>query len=95
VLSYLVIDDVEAYPSLLSDIEAHRYYSKVFILPPWKEIFTKDDERMEDFESTFAAFETIKATYEKFGYAVIELPKVSIEERVDFILSHLKADGIV
>ena len=50
---------------------------------------------MEDFESTFAAFETIKATYEKFGYAVIELPKVSIEERVDFILSHLKADGIV
>lgn len=95
VLSYLVMDDVEAYPSLLSDIEAHRYYSKVFILPPWKEIFKKDDERMEDFESTFAAFETIKATYEKFGYAVIELPKVSIEERVDFILSHLKADGIV
>jgi predicted ATPase len=89
------MDDVAAYPSLLSDIETHRYYLKVFILPPWKEIFTKDDERMEDFESTFAAFETIKSTYEKHGYTVIELPKVSIEERVDYILTHLKADGII
>jgi len=95
VLSYLVMDSVEVYPELLADIESHRYYQKVFILPPWKEIFTKDDERMEDFESTFSAFETIRSTYEKHGYTVIELPKVSIEARVDFILSHLKADGIV
>jgi len=94
VLSYLVLDETDAYPTLLNDIQSHRYFEQVFILPPWKEIFTKDDERMEDFEETIKAFEVIKSTYEANDYQVVELPKCSVEGRVKFILGHLKTHGI-
>jgi predicted ATPase len=94
VLSYLVKDDIPAYDSLLSDIEKYRYYPTVFVLPPWQEIFTKDNERTEDFDDTITAFQVIKETYEANGYKMVELPKVSVEERAEFILTYLKEYGI-
>ncbi len=94
VLSYLVLDKRPYYPSLNQAIENHRYFEQVFILPPWQEIFTKDDERMEDFEDTIKAYDVIKETYEAHGYQVVELPKASVESRVEFILNHLKSHGI-
>jgi predicted ATPase len=94
VLSYLVLDQQPSYASLNQDIQNHRYFEQVFILPPWQEIFTKDDERMEDFEETVQAYEIIKQTYTAHGYHVVELPKTSVESRVQFILDHLKSHGI-
>jgi predicted ATPase len=94
VLSYILKDDISAYDSLLLDIEKHRYYPTVFVLPPWQEIFTKDNERTEDFEDTIVAFDVIKHTYESNGYEIVELPKVSVEGRAAFILNHLKEHGI-
>jgi predicted ATPase len=94
VLSYLVLDKRPSYASLNQAIENYRYFEHVFILPPWQEIFTKDDERMEDFEETIKAYDVIKKTYEAHGYQVVELPKTSVEARVEFILNHLKSHGI-
>lgn len=94
VLSYLILDKRPSYTSLMRDIENHRYFDHVFILPPWKEIFTKDDERMEDFEETIKAYDVIKYTYEDNGYQVVELPKTSVEARVQFILNYLKNLGV-
>lgn len=31
----------------------------------------------------------LRAIYERFGYSLIDLPCVSVEERADFILDHL------
>lgn len=94
VLSYLRLDGREAYPDLQQAINAHSYFNTVFILPPWREIFTKDDERMEDFEETVAAFEMIRKTYQDFGYVVVEIPKGTIESRADFILEQIQLRGI-
>lgn len=94
VLSYLILDKRESYVSLNHDIGNHRYFDQVFILPPWREIFTKDDERMEDFEETIKVHDVIKETYQAHGYQVVELPKTSVEARVEFILNHLKSHGI-
>jgi predicted ATPase len=94
VLSYLRLDGREAYPELKKAIDAHSYFNTVFILPPWREIFTTDDERMEDFEQTVAAFEMIRKTYRDFGYEVVEIPKDTIERRADFILEQIQLRGI-
>lgn len=94
VLSYLIKDNIPAYDSLLVDIEKYRYYSTVFVLPPWKDIFTKDNERTEDFDDTVMAFQVIKKTYEQNGYKVVEVSKVSVLERAEFILNYLHQHGI-
>ena len=66
-----------------------RYNTKVFMTPPWKKIYRNDEERRHSFEQALAAYEPLLKTYAKYGYNVIEVPKISVEERAEFILSHL------
>lgn len=67
-----------------------RYNSLVFLVPPWEEIFETDSERMHNFASAKQEFDELLIKYEKFGYEIVIVPKVSVEERVDFILNRLK-----
>lgn len=94
VLAYLRMDGQVAYPTLKEDIENHKYFPVVFILPPWKEIFRNDTERMEDFDETVRAYEVIRETYSLHGYQVVEIPKGSIEQRAQFIFDELAKWGI-
>jgi predicted ATPase len=89
VLAYLEKDNVTVYPDLLEDIEHYRYQNTVFIMPPWEEIFENDVERKESFGESVAAFEQLKKTYTDRGYRMLEIPKIGIEKRVNFILSSL------
>ena len=65
----------------------YMYSKTVICFPAWKEIYTLDDERRMDFESAKRFGETVAATYRRLGYETIELPRVSIEKRVEFIRS--------
>jgi len=65
-------------------------YDKVFILPFWKEIFEKDDQRIETEEQAELQEQLLKDAYYKCGYEIIEVPKLSVKERVEFITSNLK-----
>lgn len=67
---------------------AHDFrYDRVFLMPPWREIYTNDAERFETYEESERIFTALKKTYQKFGYEVISIPKASISERMDFILN--------
>lgn len=90
VMAYLEKDNLTVYPSLLDDIAKHRYHQFAFIMPPWKAIFENDVERKESYEDSVEAFNQLKETYTKMGYTMIEIPKLSVEDRVDFILSEVK-----
>ena len=68
------------------------YNAMVFIAPPWKEIFVNDSERPESLEDSIQIYHFLKATYLDLGFQVIELPKVSVEERVKFIQNHFSAN---
>jgi len=70
---------------------AKAYNKTVFLAPPWKEIFVNDDERPESFEDAVEIYKFLKSTYEELGFNIVELPKISIEERVTFIERILKA----
>ena len=71
-------------------VKAYRYNPLVFIAPPWQEIYVNDKERKQDFQEAIDTYESIKKGYLACGYQVAELPKSSIEDRVQFILSHQK-----
>jgi predicted ATPase len=67
-----------------------RYNQLVFLVPPWPEIFTNDKERKHDFEFAKKEFDELLIKYKNFGYKTILIPKVSVKERVNFILGKLK-----
>ena len=65
--------------------ELSRYNQRVLIAPPWPEIFQADSERRQDFGEAVRTHEAMVATYQELGYALIELPRCSVEERVSFV----------
>ena len=70
--------------------ESYKYrYDKVFILPPWKEIYISDNERYETFNQAVEINKFLVKWYTKFGYEIKSIPKLSIENRIDFILENV------
>jgi len=64
-------------------------YDYVFLLPPWKDIYTHDEERFETFEQASDIYHKLKESYQNFGYNIIEVPFGSIIDRTNFIIAQL------
>ena len=64
------------------------YEKDVFILPPWKEIYSKDEARVESFEEAISIDTHLKSVYKEFGYNLITVPFASPINRLKFILDH-------
>jgi predicted ATPase len=62
-----------------------RYNRRVFVAPPWAEIFAPDAERKQSFEEAVRTYEAMIAAYTAFGYDLVELPRCSIAERAAFL----------
>jgi predicted ATPase len=69
--------------------EMHSYHPTVFMTPPWPEIYAGDAERRHSLDDAVAEYERLLQAYSTLGYAVVVLPKVSVAERADFLLSAL------
>lgn len=67
----------------------HRYNNKVFITPPWKEIYSNDTERDQSFEESVEVYERLEKWYREHDYDIVILPKDTIENRVKFILGQV------
>lgn len=78
-----------SYPPRFQEACKNHSYDKVFLLPPWEEIYISDNERYESFRESLRISRFLKQAYKTFGYDPIEVPKEPIEHRTDFILSHL------
>lgn len=79
----------DSYPAFFDQAcKEHKYHS-IFVLPPWKEIYVSDAERYESYEQAVLIHEHLLETYKKYGYEIIEVPKDSVENRIDFIMKHL------
>jgi len=69
-------------------------YDHVFLLPPWKEIYTRDDERLESFEQACEIHRCLERTYRECGYDVHALDFGTVETRIGLLLNTLStADG--
>jgi predicted ATPase len=80
----------DSYPTHFDSACRDNIYTKIFILPPWEEIYTSDDERYENYEQAKLLYNHLTETYEKYGYNLIEVPKDTVESRIDFILGNIK-----
>ena len=64
-------------------------YDLIFIFQPWEEIYKKDETRIEEFSEAKKISPFIYKTYNEAGIQIIEVPNLSIQERVNFILNSL------
>ena len=64
-------------------------YNVVFIFPSWKEIYTKDDNRIEEYEEAMKISPFIYQIYDESSILSIEVPNISVKERVEFILNNI------
>lgn len=89
VLAYLDRNKIEYPNPFIKSCKEHQY-DAVFILPPWKDIHITDSERYEDYKESEILFEYLYKSYETYDYNHVFVPKGTIEDRIDFILAHLK-----
>jgi predicted ATPase len=90
VVAYMEKDEIELPEKYTKALVEFQYNNIVFITPPWKDIFLNDNERKENFNEAVEIQKFIEKTYTTLGYKLIEIPKFSIEERVEFIVENLK-----
>lgn len=66
-----------------------RYCPTVFMTPPWPEIFRADAERRHGFDAALAEYGRLALAYPRLGYEVVEMPRMAVGERADFVLGRL------
>ena len=71
-----------------------KFHSRVFILPPWEQIYTLDAERDQDFEHCRRVHEALTAWYLACGYQMHEVLRAPVRSRADQVLQVLAADGV-
>jgi predicted ATPase len=85
------LEDRTGQPVLEALDALHRYHRRVFIAPPWPEIYVTDDERRHAFEDGLPEYRRLEKALPALGYEVIRLPKVAVAARADFVLTTLSS----
>lgn len=67
----------------------YRYGRSVFLAPPWREIYTVDEQRRQTFAEAVETYQVMTQVYADCGYEVVELPQVSPAERAKFLLREI------
>ena len=79
-------------PAVLTQaLATKRYATTVFMSAPWKALFATDAERRHDFDEAVTEYDTLVPTYRHHGYDIIDLPQLSVTQRVAFVLATVNA----
>lgn len=87
-VAYALYMEVDPAPSIEAAAR-YRYASEVFMLPPWEAIYTTDADRVMTFDMTVRFHERLLEAYDIAGYEIIEVPRVRLVDRVEYIIDHL------
>ncbi|GGG62686.1 AAA family ATPase [Epilithonimonas arachidiradicis] len=85
-ICYMKMEKLPVSKDITQLTETIVYNKKVFILPPWKEIYITDAEGKQNWEEAVETYEQMRMTYTKFGYELVVVPKDTVEKRCQFIL---------
>lgn len=86
-LGYLRVSGLDIPGHMDRAAQIFRYHHRVFVAPPWREIFALDAERKQSFEEAQATYEAMIETYSGLGYDLIRLPLDSVEKRAQLVLA--------
>ena len=90
VITYAYRNTIPITKEMEQAAQTFRYNKKVFVAPPWQEIYCSDTERKHTFEEAVEVFNKKVEIYKEYGYELLHLPQSSIQDRIDFILKHIR-----
>ena len=62
-----------------------RYTGPVLRAPAWGAIYQQDAERIQDWDQAVASDEAVTSAWRRYGYEVVDLPLVGVEQRLRFL----------
>jgi predicted ATPase len=93
VVGYLRLRDLPVPRHVEAAACAFRYHRRVFIAPPWPEIFERDAERKQSFAEAEATHRAMAETYSDFGYELVDPPRATVDERARFVAASVGPAG--
>lgn len=66
-----------------------RYDGPIFRAPPWRAIYTVDEQRVQTWQEAVASDAAVVAAWRRFGYDPIDLPLAPVAARVEFVLERI------
>ncbi|WP_233493051.1 AAA family ATPase [Chromobacterium sp. ATCC 53434] len=90
VIGYLELSGL-AVPAHMEKAAGVFRYDKIFLLRPWPEIFAQDSERRQTLAEAERTCEAMERAYARLGYALIEVPRGSLEQRAAFVIDRIGA----
>ena len=70
-------------------IYKYRYMQNIFYTVTWEGIYQITEQRPENYQKSKKIDLFLRQTFLKYNYNLIEVPKLNVEERVDFILGNI------
>lgn len=80
--------NIEIKPEFEASLDLRRYTDTLLVVQPRPEIYVQDHWRKADFARASRLFEPTVAAYTDGAYGMRIVPRVSVEERVAFVLQH-------
>ncbi|MGE9311659.1 AAA family ATPase [Niabella sp. CJ426] len=88
---YMMMEDLPVTKKVNKWVKLCSYNRRVFILPPWREIYQTDKERKQTWAEAVRTYEAMKEVYMSYGYDLADIPKGTVTSRADFILEQISA----
>jgi len=74
--------------SAADDVARHRYH-RLFLAPPWPQIYEQDEDRRHGLDKALDDHDRVDRAYRDAGYRPIILPYDAVAARADFVLAKL------
>ncbi len=89
VIGYLRLMNLPVPSYMQQAAQTFIYHRRVFIAPPWPNIFKQDSERKQTLAEAERTYQAMVTTYTEYGYELVPLPFASIEERLQFVIEQV------
>ena len=86
-LGYLRLSGLPAPQHVSSAAGRFRYNPRVFVAPPWPDIFAQDEERRQTLDEAERTYHALAGAYTALGYELVPLPLAPVEARLRFVLA--------
>ncbi|WP_027034885.1 AAA family ATPase [Mesorhizobium ciceri] len=86
-LGYLRLSGLPVPEHIRVAADRFRYNPRVFVAPPWPEIFAQDEERKQTLDEAERTYHALAGVYTQLGYELVPLPLVPVEARLRFVLA--------
>ncbi len=91
VIGYLALMDLRPPQHFVQAVHRYRYNTRVFIAPPWPEIFSRDTERKQDFNEAVRTHDALARAYPEYGYELVPLPRAPLQSRMQFVIEQINS----